>query len=149
VTEAMRATSVLELSRRAVAELSGGQRQRVWLAMVLAQQTPILLLDEPTTFLDMAHQIDVLELLRELNAGGVTIVMVLHELNQAARYADHLVALKDGAILAQGAPAEVMTEQFVQDVFGMAAHVMTDPVSGSPLVIPLGRPVAARVAQRP
>jgi len=92
----------------------------------------------------MARQIDVLELLRDLNGGGVTIVMVLHDLNQAARYADHLVAVKDGTILAQGHPATVLTEQLVQDVFGMAAHVMTDPISGSPLVIPLGRYTPAR-----
>lgn len=101
-------------------------------------------MDEPTTFLDLAHQIEVLELLRDLNAGGVTIVMVLHDLNQAARSADQLVAVKDGSIVAYGRPARVMTQQLVQDVFGMATHVMTDPVSGSPLIIPLGRDAPAR-----
>lgn len=144
VVRALELTGTADLADRPVDQLSGGQRQRVWIALSLAQETDLLLLDEPTTFLDMAHQIDVLELLRELNAGGVTIVMVLHELNQAARYADHLVAVKDGVIVAQGDPATVMTEELVHDVFGMAAHVMTDPVSGSPLVIPLGRYAAAR-----
>ena len=144
VVRALELTDTVDLCDRPVDQLSGGQRQRVWIALSLAQETDLLLLDEPTTFLDMAHQIDVLELLRELNAGGVTIVMVLHELNQAARYADHLVALKDGAIVTQGPPSVVMHEQLVQDVFGMAAHVMTDPVSGAPLVIPLGRHAAAR-----
>ena len=139
VVRAMQLTDTADLADRPVDQLSGGQRQRVWIALSLAQETDLLLLDEPTTFLDMAHQVDVLELLRDLNAGGVTIVMVLHELNQAARYADHLVAVKDGTIVAQGRPAVVMTEQLVQEVFGMAAQVMTDPVSGSPMVIPLGR----------
>ncbi len=139
VERALELTATAELADRPVDQLSGGQRQRVWIALSLAQETDLLLLDEPTTFLDMAHQVDVLELLRDLNAGGVTIVMVLHELNQASRYADHLVAVRDGNVVTQGPPAEVMTRELVQDVFGMAAHVMTDPVSGAPLVIPLGR----------
>ena len=140
VEQALRATDILDLADRPVDELSGGQRQRVWIAMALAQQTDVLLLDEPTTFLDVAHQVDVLDLLCDLNRDrGTTIVMVLHDLNLAARYADHLVALTDGRLYGQGAPGDVVTEQMVQDVFGMAARVVPDPVSGTPLVLPIGR----------
>ena len=140
VEQALLATDILDLADRPVDELSGGQRQRVWIAMALAQQTDVLLLDEPTTFLDVAHQVDVLDLLCDLNRDrGTTIVMVLHDLNLAARYADHLVALTDGRLYAQGAPGDVVTEEMVHDVFGMAARVVADPVSGTPLVLPIGR----------
>lgn len=139
VGAAMAATDVADLSGRLVAELSGGQRQRVWIAMVLAQETPILLLDEPTTFLDIAHQIEMLDLLADINAQGRTIVAVLHDLNHACRYASHLIAMKDGNILAEGAPAAIVTEQLVEDVFAMPALVIDDPVSNTPLVVPKRR----------
>jgi iron complex transport system ATP-binding protein len=137
VAEAMAATRVDRLSSRLVDELSGGQRQRVWVAMVLAQQTPILLLDEPTTFLDIAHQMELLDLLRDLNrARGHTIVAVLHDLNQACRYATHLVAMRDGAVVAEGRPSDIVTAGLVQQVFGLRCEVIDDPVSHTPLVIP-------------
>ena len=140
VAEALVLTGTTELAERAVDELSGGQRQRVWVAMALAQGTDVLLLDEPTTYLDVAHQMDLLELLRDLNAArGTTIVMVLHELNLAARFADHLVAMCDGRVVASGAPGEVLTEETVREVFGLPCRVIPDPVSGTPLVVPLGR----------
>jgi len=140
VTAALEATGTLDLVDRSVDELSGGQRQRVWIAMALAQQTNLLLLDEPTTYLDVSHQIDVLDLLTDLNRNrGTTIVMVLHDLNLAARYADHLVALADGRLHAAGEPAEVLTADAVRTVFGLESHVVPDPVSGRPLVLPLGR----------
>ena len=138
VAEAMRATRVDVLATRAVDELSGGQRQRVWIAMVLAQETPILLLDEPTTFLDVAHQIELLDLLAELNAQGRTVVAVLHDLNQACRYASHLVAMKEGAIIAEGAPAHIVTAELVEEVFGLPCIVIPDPVAGTPLIVPKG-----------
>lgn len=138
VQRAMAATGVTELADRAVEELSGGQRQRVWIAMLLAQNTPVMLLDEPTTYLDIAHQLDVLELCRRLNREeGRTMLLVLHDLNQAARYADHLVVLKDGTLAAAGHPAEVLTEQLLDDVFGLTARVLADPVFGTPMVIPI------------
>ena len=140
VEDALRATDILDLADRAVDELSGGQRQRVWIAMALAQQTDVLLLDEPTTFLDVAHQVEVLDLLTDLNRSrGTTIVMVLHDLNLAARYTDHLVALREGRLVAQGAPRDVVTPELVAEVFGMTAQVVPDPVSGTPLVVPVGR----------
>ncbi len=140
VHEALSVTGTLDLADRPVDELSGGQRQRVWIAMTLAQQADVLLLDEPTTFLDVCHQLEVLDLLTDLNRDrGTTVVMVLHDLNQAARYADHLVALREGALYAAGEPGEVVTEQMVADVFGMQAQVIEDPVSGTPLVLPVGR----------
>jgi iron complex transport system ATP-binding protein len=140
VAESLEATDIADLADRSVDELSGGQRQRVWIAMALAQETGILLLDEPTTFLDVAHQIEVLDLLTDLNRSrGTTIVMVLHDLNLAARYADELVAMKDGQIHACGAPDAVVTEDLVRDVFGMDSRVIPDPVSGSPVVLPMGR----------
>ena len=140
VEEALRATDILDLADRPVDELSGGQRQRVWIAMALAQQTDVLLLDEPTTFLDVAHQVEVLDLLTDLNRRrGTTIVMVLHDLNLAARYTDHLVALREGRLVAQGAPRDVVTPALVEEVFGMTARVIDDPVSGTPLVVPVGR----------
>jgi iron complex transport system ATP-binding protein len=134
------ATDMSDLATRPVDELSGGQRQRAWIAMALAQGTPILLLDEPTTFLDLAHQCEVMDLLQHLNeTEGRTIVAVLHDLNQACRYAHHLVAMKDGAVVATGDPRRVVTEQVVADVFGLAVRVVADPVTGTPWVVPLGR----------
>ncbi|WP_223622234.1 ABC transporter ATP-binding protein [Microbacterium sp. EST19A] len=139
VSEAMAATGVTDLSRRLVDELSGGQRQRVWVAMALAQQTRHLLLDEPTTFLDIAHQIDLMELFADLHRNGTTLVAVLHDLNHAARYATHLVAMRDGAVVAQGDPREIITAELVEAVYDLPCKVITDPVSGTPLVLPLGR----------
>lgn len=133
VVAAMAATGVTELSGELVDTLSGGQRQRVWVAMVLAQQTPIVLLDEPTTFLDIAHQIELLELCVRLNREqGTTMVAVLHDLNQAARYADHLVVMKSGRIVAQGDPREVMTAELVEDVFGLGCRIIDDPEDAHP-----------------
>lgn len=140
VIAAMAATGVTELSARTVDELSGGQRQRVWVAMVLAQETPLMLLDEPTTFLDIAHQIDLLELFRDLNRDRAhTMVAVLHDLNHACRYGDHLIAMKDGAIVAEGRPEDVITAELVEHVFGLACRIIDDPESGTPLVIPRAR----------
>ena len=140
VAEALALTDTLELADRVVDELSGGQRQRVWIAMALAQGTDLLLLDEPTTYLDVAHQVEMLDLLAELNARrGTTIVMVLHDLNLSARYADHLVALHAGRIVAEGPPREVVTEDVVRTVFGLDSRVIDDPVSHTPLVVPVGR----------
>jgi len=136
---AMQATRVTELADRLVDELSGGQRQRVWIAMVLAQETPILLLDEPTTFLDIAHQIELLDLLADLNRQGRTVVAVLHDLNHACRYASHLVAVREGTIIAQGAPSGIVSERLVEEVFGLACMIIQDPVSGTPLIVPKGR----------
>ena len=139
VAQALSATRTTELASRRVDELSGGQRQRVWIAMALAQRTPVMLLDEPTTYLDLAHQIEVLDLLAELNTQhGRTIVLVLHDLNQACRYAQHLIAMRQGAILAEGPPAEIVTEHLVADVFGLPTRIITDPVSRTPLVVPIG-----------
>jgi iron complex transport system ATP-binding protein len=140
VRESMEATGVAELEHRFVDELSGGQRQRVWIAMALAQQTPLLLLDEPTTYLDIAHQIEVLELCARLHEEeGRTLVAVLHDLNHAARYATHLIAMRDGAVVAEGAPEEVVTAELVEKVFGMPCRVIADPETGTPLVVPAAR----------
>ncbi|MGP3980088.1 ABC transporter ATP-binding protein [Streptomyces sp. KR80] len=141
VTEAMRLTGVLELADRPVDDLSGGQRQRVWLSMVLAQQTSILLLDEPTTYLDIAHQVEVLDLCADLHEQkGHTIVAVLHDLNQACRYATHLVVMRAGGeIAAEGDPATVMTGELVEDVFGLPCRIIDDPETGTPLVVPTAR----------
>ncbi|MHA7223277.1 ABC transporter ATP-binding protein [Arthrobacter sp. RHLT1-20] len=140
VQRALSATATLELAERNVDELSGGQRQRVWIAMALAQETEVLLLDEPTTYLDLAHQVEVLDLITDLNRGrGTTVAIVLHDLNLAARYADHVIALKDGRIVAQGASAAVVTEDLVREVFGLECRVVPDPVSRTPLIIPFGR----------
>ena len=139
VMSAMRLTDTSELSHRFVDELSGGQKQRVWVAMALAQQTPLLLLDEPTTYLDIAHQIELLELFKDLNEQGRTIVAVLHDLNHAARYATHMIAMRNGQLIAQGDPREIVTERLVEDVFGLKCTVIDDPVSHTPLVVPLGR----------
>ncbi|MFF9690848.1 ABC transporter ATP-binding protein [Streptomyces sp. NPDC014623] len=138
VVEAMRQTGVLELADRSVDDLSGGQRQRVWLAMVLAQQTSILLLDEPTTFLDIAHQVEVLDLCAELHARkGHTVVAVLHDLNQACRYATHLIVMRPGGVIAaEGDPATVMTAELVHDVFGLPCRIISDPETGTPLMVP-------------
>ena len=140
VVEALALTGTTDLAHRVVDELSGGQRQRVWIAMALAQGTDLLLLDEPTTYLDLAHQVEMLDLLADLNARrGTTVVMVLHDLNLAARYADHLVAMADGVVVAEGPPAEVVTEDVVRGVFDLDCRVITDPVSHTPLVVPVGR----------
>lgn len=149
VTRAMQLTGTLDLASRSVDELSGGQRQRVWIAMTLAQGTPLMLLDEPTTFLDLAHQVEVLDLLVDLNrAEGRTIALVLHDLNQAARYSHHLVAIKDGRVVAAGEPAVVITEQLVRDVFELECRVVPDPVTGTPMVVPIPRGHAAGTAEQ-
>jgi iron complex transport system ATP-binding protein len=140
VGEALAWTDLTELAERPVDELSGGQRQRAWISMALAQGTDLLLLDEPTTYLDLAHQIDVLELVARLHAErGRTVVVVLHDLNLAARYAQRLVAMKDGALVASGTPDEVLTEAMLAEVFELEARVLTDPVSGTPMVVPVRR----------
>ncbi len=140
VQESMSSTGVAELADRYVDELSGGQRQRVWIAMTLAQQTPLLLLDEPTTFLDIQHQIDVLDLCADLHEEqGRTLVAVLHDLNHAARYATHLIAMRDGRVLAEGAPSEIVTAELVEQVFGLRCQIITDPETGTPLVVPAAR----------
>jgi iron complex transport system ATP-binding protein len=139
VATALEWTGIADLAARPVDELSGGQRQRAWISMALAQGTDLLLLDEPTTFLDLAHQVEVLELVRRLHReAGRTVVMVLHDLNLAARYADRLVAMRAGRVVAAGAPAEVVTEPLLAEVFGLDARVIPDPVSGTPLVVPIG-----------
>ncbi|KZE91886.1 ABC transporter ATP-binding protein [Microbacterium sp. TNHR37B] len=138
VTAAVTATGMEDLVNRPLDELSGGQRQRAWIALLLAQETPVLLLDEPTTYLDIAHQLDVLELIRDLNrTQGRTVVMVLHDLDQACRYADELIVLKDGRIVATGAPAEVMTAELVAHAFGIEAEVQPHPRTGHPMVLPI------------
>ncbi|WP_456364665.1 Fe(3+)-dicitrate ABC transporter ATP-binding protein [Priestia aryabhattai] len=139
VEEALQATKLSNLSHRTLDALSGGQRQRAWIAMALAQGTELLLLDEPTTYLDLAHQIEVLELLRFLNQKrNCTIVMVLHDLNQAARYADHLISISNGQIYKEGSPAQVFTEEMIRDVFNLSSTIIQNPVDGSPLCIPTG-----------
>lgn len=145
LTEALAATGLSELADRPVDELSGGQRQRVWIALALAQDPQIMLLDEPTTFLDLAHQVDVLDLLRELNISRRrTIVLVLHDLNLATRYADYLIAMKSGRIYAEGPPSEVVHPDIVRDVFGLDCEVIDDPLTGTPLVLPRSRSVSLR-----
>jgi len=141
VQAAMSSTDIVDLSGRLVDELSGGQRQRVWVAMILAQETPVLLLDEPTTFLDITHQIEVMELFRRINRDEQrTLVAVLHDLNQAARYASHLVAMREGRVVASGTASEVITPELVEAVFSLPCRVITDPEAGTPLVIPRHRP---------
>ncbi|UYM04352.1 ABC transporter ATP-binding protein [Solicola gregarius] len=150
VAQALLATDTLELASRSVDELSGGQRQRVWIAMALAQDTDLLLLDEPTTFLDVSHQVEVLDVLTDLNRRrGTTIVIVLHDLNLAARYADHLIAMKGGRIVGEGEPAVVVNEETVESVFGMPSQVVPDPVSGTPMVVPIGRHHSTRREEGP
>lgn len=146
VDAALEATRTTDLADRPVDELSGGQRQRVWIALALAQGTPLMLLDEPTTFLDLAHQVEVLDLLAELNETEErTIVVVLHDLNLACRYAQHLIAMKDGAIVAGGPPGDVITAELVHHVFDLESHVIDDPLTATPLVLP----VPARERTRP
>lgn len=149
VREAMEQTGVAELAGRYVDELSGGQRQRVWIAMALAQQTPLLLLDEPTTYLDIQHQIDILDLCAELHEEqGRTLVAVLHDLNHAARYATHLIALRDGKVIAQGPPGDIVTAELVEEVFHLRCQVIEDPETGTPLVVPAARSARRRAARR-
>ncbi|MEU0493282.1 ABC transporter ATP-binding protein [Nocardiopsis changdeensis] len=140
VARALELTGLADLADSPLSELSGGQRQRAWISMVLAQGTDLLLLDEPTTFLDLVHQVDVLDLVRELHdEGGRTIVMVLHDLNLAARYADTVIAMRDGRVLASGGPADVLTPELLREAFGLDAVVVEDPVTGGPMVVPVGR----------
>lgn len=140
VQNAMKATGIVNLAGQSVDTLSGGQRQRAWIAMVLAQDTSIMLLDEPTTWLDISHQIDLLELLSELNRErGYTLAAVLHDLNQACRYATHLIALRDGKIVAEGTPKEIVTPALIEAVYGLRCMIIDDPVANTPLVVPLGR----------
>lgn len=149
VAEAMAATGVTDLADRAVGELSGGQRQRVWLALALAQDTPVLLLDEPTTFLDISHQLEVLRLCRRLHrTGGYTLVTVLHDLALAFRFADHVIAMKDGKIVAQGPPGDIATPEVMREVYGIESVVIEDPATGGPLVVPL-EPADDQNAARP
>ncbi|MCL6604038.1 MAG: ABC transporter ATP-binding protein [Paenibacillus sp.] len=151
VHSALEATGMSELSERTVDSLSGGQRQRAWIAMTLAQETPIILLDEPTTYLDLTHQIEVLDLLYEMNDRDQrTIVMVLHDINLACRYADHIVAIRDGKIEAQGLPGEVVNVQLIEQVFRLKCEIIPDPLYGTPLCIPHdnSRLRAARAAQQ-
>lgn len=136
IESAIGLTGIDALLDRPVSELSGGQRQRVWVAMVLAQRTPTLLLDEPTTSLDIAYQYEMLELFAKLQRGGKTVVTVLHDLNQAARFADHLVVMRSGRIIAEGSPHDTLTEDLVKDVFDLTAEIAPDPQTGTPMVIP-------------
>ncbi|MBD3107261.1 ABC transporter ATP-binding protein [Bacillus sp. AGMB 02131] len=140
VAEAMEMMNITEFADRHIDELSGGQRQRVWIAMALAQETDILFLDEPTTYLDITYQVEILDLLTDLNKKyGTTIVMVLHDINLSARYADHVFALHKGKLVAEGAPAKVITSSLIKEIFGLECMVIQDPVSSSPSVIPIGR----------
>lgn len=147
VAAALEATATADLAERPLTSLSGGQRQRVWMAMALAQDTDLVLLDEPTTYLDINHQVELLDLLTDLNRDhGKTVVMVLHDLNLACRYADHLIAMKRGVIAAEGAPGDVITAESVTDVFGLACAVVPDPLTGTPMVVPRGRHHAAAMS---
>ena len=140
VARALEQTGLLDLADAPLSELSGGQRQRAWISMVLAQGTDLLLLDEPTTFLDLVHQVDVLDLVRELHQqGGRTVVMVLHDLNLAARYADTIITMREGRVVASGPPADVLTPVLLREAFGLEAVVVEDPVTGGPMVVPVGR----------
>ncbi len=140
VDAAMKATDITHFAQLNVDQLSGGQRQRVWVAMALAQETPLLLLDEPTTYLDIAHQIELMDLFQDLNRlQGHTIVAVLHDLNHACRYADNLIAMKSGQVVATGTPNDIVTETLIETVFGLPCIILEDPISGTPLVIPKGR----------
>jgi len=139
VNWALEVTGMKEFAHRTLDAVSGGQRQRAWIAMALAQGTDLLLLDEPTTYLDIAYQIEVLELLRKLNREyGTTIVMVLHELNQAARYADYLISIINGEIYKVGSPTDIFTEEMIKDVFGLDSYIMEDPIEKNPMCIPIG-----------
>ncbi|MYR37216.1 ATP-binding cassette domain-containing protein [Streptomyces sp. SID4944] len=139
VERALTMTGVADLADRPVDSLSGGQRQRVWISMTLAQGTDLLLLDEPTTYLDLAHAIDVLDLVDDLHESGCTVVMVLHDLNLATRYSDNLIVMRSGRILAQGHPRDVITAELLHEAFGLQATVIDDPVGDRPLIVPIGR----------
>ncbi|WP_339172954.1 ABC transporter ATP-binding protein [Solibacillus sp. FSL R5-0691] len=140
VAEAMEMMNITELADSHIDELSGGQRQRVWIAMALAQQTDILFLDEPTTYLDITYQVEILDLLTDLNRKhGTTIVMVLHDINLSARYADYIFALHKGRLVSEGTPANVITSELIKDIFNLNCVVTQDPVSDSPSVVPIGR----------
>ncbi|WP_243859046.1 ABC transporter ATP-binding protein [Actinomyces sp. ZJ308] len=151
VEEAMEMVGVTELAARPVDELSGGQRQRVWIALALAQGTETILLDEPTTFLDLAHQVDILQLCRRLNADGRTVVAVLHDLNQAARCAEHMIVMHAGRVRVTGSPSRILTADLIEEVFGLAAVIAPDPVAGTPMVVPrnLGAVVQAGTGPDP
>lgn len=149
VDRAMAATGVTELAGEFVSELSGGQRQRVWLAMVLCQDTEYVLLDEPTSFLDIAHQVELLHLCQDMQASGRTVVAVLHDLNQAARYATRLVVMNNGSIVAEGAPEQILTAELVREVFSLDCEIVADAQSGSPMVIPLARSVSLTGVRSP
>ncbi|RFS84513.1 ABC transporter ATP-binding protein [Actinomadura spongiicola] len=138
VTAAMTAAGVTDLAERRMENLSGGQRQRVWIAMVLAQETPYLLLDEPTTFLDITHQYQLLALLARLRDDGRTIIAVLHDVNQACRFADHIVAMRDGRVVAAGAPADIVDAALIKEVFDLSCVITPDPVTGTPMIVPTG-----------
>lgn len=136
VQDALKAVELWPMAQKLVSELSGGQRQRVWFAMTLAQQTPIILLDEPTTYLDIAHQIEMLDLCQRLHQQGKTLVLVLHDINLALRYASRLIMMKEGQIYAEGKPEKIITEQNIKNVFGLPCRIISDPESGKPLIIP-------------
>ena len=136
VQDALKAVDLWPMAQKLVSELSGGQRQRVWFAMTLAQQTPIILLDEPTTYLDIAHQIEMLDLCQRLHQQGKTLVLVLHDINLALRYASRLIMMKEGQIYAEGKPEKIITEQNIKNVFGLPCRIISDPESGKPLIIP-------------
>lgn len=156
VLTALEQTGIADLAHRSLDELSGGQRQRAWISMALAQGTDILLLDEPTTYLDLAHSLEVLDLVDRLHDElGRTVVMVLHDLNLAIRYSDQLIVMRDGRIIAKGAPAEIIDAELLREVFGLEATVLEDPMSGRPMIVPIGTrhvlgtaggPVAAEAA---
>ena len=140
INRAMEMTNITDLADRFVDELSGGQRQRVWIAMALAQDTDILLLDEPTTYLDIAYQVEVLDILTDLNIKySTTIVMVLHDINLSCRYADYLFAIKNGKLIAEGKPENILNDKLIKDIYNMEAKIITDPVSKSPMIVPIGR----------
>lgn len=140
VAEALEMMNITEFADRNIDELSGGQRQRVWIAMALAQQTDILFLDEPTTYLDITYQVEILDLLTDLNKKyGTTIVMVLHDINLSARYADYLFTMKEGQLIAEGAPENIVTSALIKETFNLECAVITDPVSHTPLILPIGR----------
>jgi iron complex transport system ATP-binding protein len=145
IARALAATEMTAFRERPLDRLSGGERQRAWIALALAQETPILLLDEPTTYLDIAHQIEVLDLCARLHEEGRTVVAVLHDLNHAARYATHMIAMRDGAIVAEGEPEAVVTAELVEEVFRLPCRVIDCPETGTPLVVPAAR--AARTAR--
>lgn len=135
IDSVMNETGITELADQLVSELSGGQRQRVWLAMTLAQDTPYLLLDEPTTYMDLSHQVELMHLLRKLNKQGKTIITVLHDINQAARYCDHLIVMKQGSIITQGSPESVLTQTLMKDVFSLNAQIHRDPIAKTPMCV--------------